>query len=44
MIILLLFFVGVADAGGSHIADVQSIALSLPDQLPVLLQRQPIAT
>ena len=26
------------------IADVQSMALSLPDQLPVLLQRHPIAS
>ena len=30
--------------GGAIIADIQSMALSLPDQLAVLLQGQPIAS
>jgi hypothetical protein len=34
----------VAAATGAPIADVQSMALSLPDRLPVLLQGHPIAT
>ena len=39
-----IVIVVVVAAAGAHIADIQSMTLSLPDQLPVLLQWQPIVT
>ena len=35
--------VATTTGGGAPIADIQAMALSLPDQLRVLLQGQPIA-